>query len=274
MREIIRMGKDIIDRGEDFVIAKVIQTVGSTPRKKGAWMLMTAEGTFYGTVGGGKLEAEVERICRETIRTRESGIHEFRLTPEDQQGIDMRCGGDAKVSIEFVDHLNPDNFEEDMERSATAYIFGAGHVGKEIAKVLKFVGFTTVVLDDRPEFANAERFPDADRIIVLDDFGIAFKDISTDEDSFIIIVTRGHSGDYDVLKQALERPGAYIGMIGSRKKIAAVYGMLREYGFGEADIARVHSPIGLAIGAETPEEIAVSIAAEMILVRSQLSKER
>ena len=154
MREIIKIGRDLIENGQDFVIAKVIQTVGSTPRKKGAWLLMTKEGKAFGTVGGGKLEALVESICKDTFKTKESKTHEFSLTPADQKGIDMRCGGDAKVSVEYVDHLNPENFEEDLDMESVAYIYGAGHVGKEIAKIAQYVGFKTVILDDRPEFAN------------------------------------------------------------------------------------------------------------------------
>lgn len=271
MKEIIKIGRDIIEKGDDFVIAKVIQTVGSTPRKKGAWLLMSKEGKAYGTVGGGKLEALVESICKETFKTKDSKIHDFSLTPADQKGIDMRCGGDAQVSIEYVDHLNPGNFEEDLDLESTAYIYGAGHVGKEIAKIAKYVGFSTVILDDRPEFANRDRFPEADKIEVLENFQNAFENYQAGN-NYIIIVTRGHSGDYDVLKQALSQECDYIGMIGSRKKIAVVYEMLKKDGFADIDLVKVHAPIGLEIEAETPEEIAISVVAEMIKVRSALGR--
>ncbi|KNZ43427.1 XdhC family protein [Acetobacterium bakii] len=270
MKEIIRIGRDLIEAGEDFVVAKVIDTVGSAPRKKGAWLIMTREGKPYGTVGGGKLEAIVEDLCRETFTTKKSGSHDFSLTPADRQGIDMRCGGDAKVSIDYVDHLNPQNFEDELESEATAYIFGAGHVGKEVAKILNYIDFSTVILDDRPEFANRDRFPDVDKIVILDNFQTAFRDVQTDSDSYIIIVTRGHSGDYDVLKQALSQKSAYIGMIGSRKKKATIYKQLLADGFSETDLEKVHAPIGLRIAAETPEEIAISIAAEIIQVKESL----
>ena len=185
----------------------------------------------------------------------------------------MRCGGDASISIDYIDHLHPENFEEDAEESsAAAFIFGAGHVGKEIAKILNYVGFSISVLDDRAEFASLDRFPEADEVVVLSSFQTAFNDCQIGPNSYIVIVTRGHSGDYDVLKQALDFDCAYIGMIGSRKKIAVVYDQLKEDGFSEKDFARVHAPIGLEIGAETPEEIAISVAAEMIKVRAELSK--
>ena len=268
MSKISYIGKDLIERGEDFVIAKVVNTQGSTPRKKGACLLMQRDGTRYGTVGGGKLEAEVERICLETFQTKESQIYHFRLTPEDQQGLDMRCGGDADVSIDYVDASNSSGFIADFDLKATAFIFGAGHVGLALEPVLRYVNFSTKVIDDRPDFASRERFPDADEVMVIDSFLDAYQGMETDENSYIIIVTRGHSGDYDVLKQTLKRTTAYIGMIGSRHKVAELYRMLREEGVPQEEIDRVYSPIGTDIFAETPEEIAISIAGEMIKVRA------
>lgn len=267
MKEIIRIGRDLIEAGEDFVVAKVIDTAGSAPRKKGAWLIMTREGKPFGSVGGGKLEAVVEDLCRETFKTKKSGIHEFSLAPADRDGIDMRCGGDAKVSIDYIDHQQPQNFENEFEPDARAFIFGAGHIGKEVAKVLDYIGFSTVILDDRPDFANSERFPEADRIVILENFKVSFKDVQTDLNSYIIIATRSHSGDYDVLKQALAEKSAYIGMIGSQKKTGTIYKKLLEDGFTEKDLKRVHAPIGIKIAAETPEEIAISIAAEIIQVK-------
>lgn len=268
MNKITYIGKDLIERGEDFVIAKVVDTQGSTPRKKGAVLLMKQDGTRFGTVGGGKLEAEVEKICLETFRTKESKIYHFSLTPKEQQGLDMRCGGDADVSVEYVDAKKPETFAADFDMKATAYIFGAGHVGQALEPILRYVNFTTKVIDDRPDFANRERFPDADEVVVIDSFLDAYQGMEIEGDSYIVIVTRGHAGDYDVLKQSLKRTTAYIGMIGSRNKVAEVYRMLREDGFSQEELARVYSPIGTSIYAETPEEIAISIAGEMIKVRA------
>lgn len=268
MSKISYIGKDLIERGEDFVVAKVVDTQGSTPRKKGACILMKKDGSRFGTVGGGKLEAEVEKYCRETFETKESKIYHFRLKPEDQQGLDMRCGGDADVSVEYIDASKPESFIEDFDVNATAYIFGAGHVGLALEPILRYVNFTTKVIDDRPDFANRERFPDADEVIVIDSFLDAYPGIETDENSYIVIVTRGHAGDYDVLKQTLRRTTAYIGMIGSRHKVAELYRMLKEEGFSQEEIDRVYSPIGTNIYAETPEEIAISVAGEMIMVRA------
>ena len=114
MSKIVYIGRDLIEKGESFVIAKVVETTGSTPRKKGAWLLMREDGTRYGTVGGGKLEAEVERLALEAFQTKGSKLHQFRLKPEEQQGLDMRCGGDADVLIEYVDAAKPETSAESI----------------------------------------------------------------------------------------------------------------------------------------------------------------
>jgi len=149
----------------------------------------------------------------------------------------------------------------------TVYIFGAGHVSQKVAILTRMSDFRTVVLDDREEFANWERFPEADEIKVLTDFKQAFSGLEIDRDSYAVIVTRGHSHDKTVLEQALRSNAGYIGMIGSIRKRDAIYKVLSDEGFTLEDFNRVNSPIGLSIGAETPEEIAVSIVAELIAAR-------
>ena len=268
MSKIVYIGRDLIEKGESFVIAKVVDTQGSTPRKKGACLLMKKDGTRYGTVGGGLLEAQVEKIALETFGTGESKLYQFRLKPDDQHGLDMRCGGDADVFIEYVDANKPESFIEEFDVKSTAYIFGAGHVGQALEPILRYIGFSTVVLDDRAEFANQDRFRDADLVKVINSFEDAFAGIPTDENSYIIIVTRGHSYDYTVLRQALGKRKAYVGMIGSKGKVADTMKRLETEGFSRGELERVYSPIGLSIFAETPEEIAVSVAAEMIKVRA------
>lgn len=154
-------------------------------------------------------------------------------------------------------------------RRKTLYCFGAGHVALPTAHVAALVGFRVVVLDDRAEFANSERFPDAVEIDVIEDFNHALDKLEIDKDSFIIIVTRGHRFDREVLEQALKTNAGYIGMIGSRKKRDTIYAALRAQGVTEKELGRVHSPIGIAIDAETPEEISVSIVAELISERKK-----
>jgi xanthine dehydrogenase accessory factor len=158
---------------------------------------------------------------------------------------------------------------EALCNSGTAFLFGAGHVGYALSRVTPLVDFRTIVLDDREDFANPDRLDSADEVIVLPSFDRATEGLPIDEDSYIVIVTRGHLHDQTVLEQALRTDAGYIGMIGSRRKRDAVYKSLEaKHGFGPHDFARVHSPVGLSIGAETPEEIAVSIVAEMIQVRA------
>ncbi len=157
----------------------------------------------------------------------------------------------------------------DPARAAgTVYIFGAGHVSSALAHLTRMVDFRTVVLDDRQQFANKERFPAVDDIRVLESFDAALDGLFIDPDSYLVIVTRGHSHDKTVLAQALRSKAGYIGMIGSRRKRATLYAALLDEGFSQDDLDRVHSPIGLSIGAETPEEIAVSIIGELINQRA------
>lgn len=148
------------------------------------------------------------------------------------------------------------------------YVFGAGHVSQFIAKIASMVDFAVIVIDDRQEFANSTRFPEADEIIV-DSFVNAFSSLSFSGNEFVVIVTRGHSHDAEVLREALSKEARYIGMIGSKRKVKMIFDMLRESGFSDEAIAKVYAPVGLAIHAETPQEIAVSIVSQLIQIRAQ-----
>ncbi len=158
---------------------------------------------------------------------------------------------------------------ETISDEGTVYIFGGGHIGQKLAPLCSLVGFKAVVLDDRPGYANREVFDTADRVVLLDTFEHALQDVAVDENSYVVIVTRGHLHDATVLRQVLRTKAGYIGMIGSRRKRDIIYQKLMEEGVTAEAIARVYSPIGVPIGGETPEEIAVSIAAEMIKVRAE-----
>lgn len=165
-------------------------------------------------------------------------------------------------------------FIRQMEIPETVFIFGAGHVGQELATICHLAGFCTTVIDDRREFANAERFPKADEIIVADSFAESFAGLSVNASSYVVIVTRGHAFDQCVLSAALRTKAGYIGMIASRRKRDIIFRSLLDEGFSKADMEFVHSPIGIAIGASTPAEIAVSIAAELISVRAGRNKRK
>jgi len=264
----LKKAKELIEKGEDFVVAKVMDTQGSTPGKKGAWLLMEKSGGCHGTVGGGLVEAETIKKMRKTFETKSSETYTFSLDAASQNGLDMRCGGDVTVDFEYINASDAGRFLDEFRGKSRALLFGAGHIGIALEPVLRHIGFETTVIDDRSEYANNERFPFSE-IKVVKSFENAFEEIETDEDSYIIIVTRGHAGDYSVLRQSMKRPNAYIGMIGSKKKVAETFKLLVEVdGFPQEQIDQIYSPIGVAIKAETPEEIAVSIAAEMISVRA------
>ena len=162
----------------------------------------------------------------------------------------------------------PPVFMEPIRPDHTLYLFGAGHVSTQVAPLAKMAAFRVAVIDDRREFACRERFPTVDEIIVAP-FTEVFERIAVNLSSYVVIITRGHTHDRDVLLRALEKPGAYIGMIGSRRKRDVIYGSLSEKGISEKQLEQVHSPIGLDIGAQTPEEIAISIVAELIQVRAR-----
>ena len=151
----------------------------------------------------------------------------------------------------------------------TVYIFGAGHVGVSVAHLASYVNFRVVVMDDRADFLTPERVPDAEQLVALESFDGAFEDLVIDEESYIVIVTRGHSQDRTVLDQSLRTKAVYIGMIGSRRKNRIIFERLLSDGFTREDLERVHAPIGLPIGGETPEEIGISILAEMIQIRNR-----
>lgn len=180
----------------------------------------------------------------------------------------LDSGEDSTVLEGSIVYLFP------VGSDGTVYIFGAGHCGEKLAHILHTVGFGTVVIDDRAEFANSVRIPEADQILVPKNMEEPFDTISFGADSYIVIVTRGHVHDEIVLRRALGTKAGYIGMIGSSKKRETIYQHLLADGFTQADIDRVYSPIGISIGAETPEEIAVSITAELIKVRSEKKTRR
>ena len=269
------IARKFIEEDVPFVVAKVIATKGSTPRKRDAVLLMNFEGKTWGTVGGGLLEAETEKHCREQLLTKEKVKNYEFILDEKQSGenaLEMGCGGDATIQIQYVDPQNPGSFVEDFKGASQAYLFGGGHVALALDPVLRHVDFETTIIDDREEYANAERFPHAKATIVCDDFDHCFDEIETDEDSFLIIITRGHKGDLQVLRQALKKPHAYLGMIGSRRKNALLFEQLLEEGFTQEELDAVYAPIGLDIRSETPEEIGVSIVAEIINVRAELNE--
>lgn len=247
-QEVVR----IRDKGEEAALVTVVSASGSTPREEGAKMVVRPDGSILGTIGGGSVEAQIISEAIEIIHKGRPQLLRYRLKEGEELG--MICGGDIEV---FVEPILPE---------PTLYIFGGGHIALALAKMAKLVGFKIVVIDDRPEFANPQRFPEAEQTLAID-FIKAFSRLKIDKSGYIVIVTHGHKGDEVVLQGALGTKAKYIGMIGSKTKNKTVFSHLRAKGISQELLDKAYTPIGLRIGAQTPEEIAVSILAEVIKIR-------
>lgn len=254
MREVLEAALSAEETGEPAALVTVISTEGSTPQKAGAKMVVFADGRQVGTIGGGCVEAEMALRARQVIASHRSQLAPYDLTA-DQAGEDgLVCGGRMQVFIEPI------------EGEAVLCLFGAGHVAQPLAHMAKLAGFRVEVADDRVKFANPERFPEAD-LVVADALPQAARRMTLGRNSYVVVVTRGHKGDADVLEAVLDKPLRFVGLLGSRPKMVHVFSALEERGVALETLATVHTPLGLSIGAVTPEEIAVSILAEMIAVR-------
>lgn len=343
MYEIVDRMREELESARAFAIVTLIGESGSTPRARGAQMLVRGDSSIAGTIGGGLLEAAMIEEALRVIRSGRSALTGMSLAHGVADRDAMICGGSAEVLIVYVPPADPVMSEiaealsakgarsgarrwfclsfddavgvteascclmsegeepigeapcrsdeltrlvakceihgsvelpsgrrlyvESLMPPCRAVICGGGHVGRALVPVARGVGFEVVILDDRPEFASRERFPSASRVLFLDSFADAFAEVVIDERSYLIIVTRGHAHDFEVLEQALCTPAGYIGLMSSSSKWRRFQAELAADGFTAADIARVHSPIGLSIGAETPPELAISIVGEMIAVR-------
>jgi xanthine dehydrogenase accessory factor len=254
MLEVLEAALRAVSAGEEAALVTVVSTTGSTPQKAGARMLVFADGRQVGTIGGGCLEAEMTRRARQAMVGRRPELASYDLTPDEAGEDGLVCGGRMQVFIEPV------------EGAPVLCLFGAGHVALPLSRMAHACGFRVEVADDRAKFANAERFPDADRIVV-NDFPRAAEQMTLGPNTYAVVVTRGHKGDGVALEALLQRELRFIGLLGSRTKIVHIYAHLAESGVPLERLARVHAPLGLEIGAQTPDEIAVSILAEMIAVR-------
>ena len=240
--------------GQKCALATIVQVNGSIPSYQSAKLLVRQDGSMLGTIGGGCVEAEVWNAAREVIETEKPRYMDFSLSQDAAYENGLICGGQLHVYIEPV------------IPQPQAYIFGAGHVSKSLAKAASLAGFSVIVIDDREQFANRERFPTADEVVV-GDYEQVLDGFPVGPQTYIVLVTRAHTWDVVSLRRVIRRPAAYIGMIGSRRRVFAVFKLLHDEGVPLEDIARVHAPIGLDIETETPAEIAISIAAEIIKVR-------
>lgn len=246
---------EALSRGEEAALVTIVASNGSTPQRVGAKMLVFADGRIVGTVGGGCYENDAIGKARQVLQTRKPATVKYDLNDDFAEETGLVCGGQMEVFIEPI------------EASPAVYIFGAGHVGYYLGKLAHDAGFAVHVIDDRAAFANRERFPFATDVIV-DDIPQWLQKTPLPPTSYAVIVTRGHRHDLDALRALAPQQLRYIGLIGSRAKVARLYEqMLADTPIDPALLERVHAPIGLDIGAVTPQEIAVSIAAELISVR-------
>jgi xanthine dehydrogenase accessory factor len=241
-------------QGRRGAVATIVSARGSIPSFRTAKMLVRDDGSIVGTIGGGCVEAEVWQAAREVMESEKSRTLTFNLNQDPKYDTGLVCGGTLDIFIEPV--LPP----------ALLYIFGAGHVAGNLYKVAKNAGFDVIVVDDRETYANRERFPDAKQVIA-EDFEPAMARLRPSESSYIVITTRGHRDDMRVLRWAVQTPARYIGMIGSKRKTLTIFRELTQEGIPAHLFDRVHAPVGLDIGAVTPEEIAVAITAELIALR-------
>ena len=236
-------------------LVTVVKTKGSVPREAGSKMIVLEDGSIYGTIGGSTVEALIIEEAREVIKNGRPRLISHDLYDRDGADTGMVCGG--KMDF-FIEPLNT------VER---LYIFGGGHVGYHLARMAHLAGFEYTVIDERPEFANKERFPEAAECLVDSPEKMA-AELSFGDNDYVVIVTPGHAHDYEILRQVIRKPARYLGLIGSKVKRREIYDKLKQNdGLAEKELQRVHCPIGLPINAETPEEIAVSILAELIKVR-------
>ena len=308
MKTIFSKILDKLNSKENLMLVTIVEQEGSSPRGNGSQMLVAAEGQLCGTIGGGSIEKTSEQHAMQLIAEKKSELHRYELRKGVNEDIGMECGGDVSVFFQLVDasdsswmelaqnvlehidgkevawlvlHLDGaiPSLEDERPEGEGMFVMslpigervllcGGGHVAKALAPILHSVGFRIWVMDSREEFVTEDRFPIAERRIAGD-----FKRLSdyidiTPED-YVVVMTNGHANDYDVEEQVLRIETAYVGVIGSAKKTASVNERLREVGIDEDAISSVHTPIGIDIMATTPEEIAISITAEMVRVRAE-----
>jgi xanthine dehydrogenase accessory factor len=253
-QDVFEAAAEAMRRGEPAALVTIVRTQGSTPQRVGAKMLVFADGRTVGTIGGGCYEHDAFWKARHALETRRPQLVKYELTDDLAEDTGLICGGQMEVFI------------EPLEPAPHLYLIGAGHVSYHLARLAATVGFRIHVVDDREKFANAERFPDAVELVVeaIPDW-LHRADIPPT--AYVVILTRGHKHDLDALRALAARDLRYLGLIGSKAKVARLYEALLAESMPPECLRRVHAPVGLDIGAVTPQEIAVSILAELIAVK-------
>ncbi len=252
MIDIFEAALKTLATGDSVALATIVRSHGSTPRAMGAKMLVFPDGRIVGSIGGGAMENGVIEEAKKALKKGVPQLVQYKLKEVDLGHLGV-CGGENDIFIDVI------------AGKKQLLIVGAGHLGQQLSKLGAFLGMDVIVFDDRGEYANEERFPDA-REIIVGDVAEELNNFSLTPWCHVVIVTRGHEQDGVALAAVIRSPARYLGMIGSRTKKAKVYADLLEQGIEQELLDRVHAPIGLNIGAETPEEIAVAIMAEIISI--------
>jgi xanthine dehydrogenase accessory factor len=253
-QEVFAALSEALQRGEEVALVTIVASTGSTPQRVGAKMLVYADGRTVGTIGGGCYENDAFGKAREAIKNRKPITVKFELNDDFAQETGLVCGGQMEVFIEPV------------EPSPELFVFGAGHVGYFVGKMAYEVGFKVHVVDDREKFANSERFGEGIDVVV-DHIPTWLNTHVLPPTSYAVIVTRGHTHDLDAMRALAPMPLRYLGLIGSKAKVKRIFDALIEEGMPADALKGVHAPIGLDIGAITPQEIGVSIVAELVAVK-------
>ncbi len=255
MQDIFRRIAELIGAGKTFALATIVHAEESTPRLPGTRMIAFPDGKIEGTIGGGALEKRVLEDALKLLREGTSGRFVYDLGRKGEgTPLGMLCGGKVEVFIEI------------FQKEVAVFIFGAGHVGRKLARLCGVLGIPHWIIDNREAYACRELFPDAAGVL-HSDFAESFNHLPIDEKSYIVIVTYGHQYDGLCLEEALKTRALYIGMIGSRNKVKRLFESLASKGVNTND-PRIYAPIGLRLGDSSPEEISISILAEIIRVKS------
>ena len=279
------------------MLVSILSSDGSSPRGRGAMMLCGPEGLLCGSVGGGALEARCLELAAAYLAEGAGCVREFTLGSASAELPQMLCGGKVRLAFTCLSE-DPENWAAQLALACEAleagrdaqldlgkeagmltvpalprvYVFGGGHCAFALVPILARIGFRVTLIDDRSAYADAARFPGAEAVI-CGPYGQTAAQLPIGAKDYAIVMTSGHEHDFEVLAQVLRKDCVYLGCMGSRAKAAALRTKLLAAGFSDADVDRVKTPIGLSIGSETPEEIAVSIAAELISVRAEKRKE-
>ncbi|ABR50635.1 protein of unknown function DUF182 [Alkaliphilus metalliredigens QYMF] len=246
----------LMGKRKRFAMATVIETSGSVPGRVGAKLIYTEEEKPLGSVGGGKIESEVLKMIPELLENNESRVLTYHLT-KGSQGIGMNCGGTAKVFVEIV------------QPRPKLVVCGGGHIGYEVVQCAQHLDMEITIIEERKEFATEERFPHAAQRIMKPTYGEGLSDVEIDEQTYVVVVTKGSTTDEEVLETILGKPAAYIGLMGSQRKKIEIMKSLEEKGYQKNLLDQIYCPIGLDLQGGNPAEIALSIMAEVVSVKNK-----